>query len=79
MPTASLNLTVVDKRMMNEAEASSYCGLPSKHFKAVCPVQPLNLGGKGLRYDKQDLDQWIDSEKSDGSDVTATSVLGKLK
>ena len=78
MTTASLKISVTEKRMMNEAEASSYCGLPAEHFKAICPVAPVNLGGKGLRYDKRDLDQWINSEKTGSVDTTINSILGKL-
>jgi predicted DNA-binding transcriptional regulator AlpA len=78
MATASLNISVTEKRMMNEAEASSYCGLPAKYFKTTCPVIPINLGGKALRYDKRDLDQWIDAEKTGGTEQTRDSILGKL-
>lgn len=63
---------------MNEAEASSYFGLPAKHFKVACPVRPVNLGGKGLRYDRRDLDQWIDAEKTGDADLTHGGIPGKL-
>ena len=78
MASASLNISVTEKRMMNEGEAASYCGLPAKHFKAVCPVMPVQLGGKVLRFDKRDLDQWIDGEKSGGVDASLDSILGRL-
>ncbi len=78
MATASLNISVTEKRMMNEAEASSYCGLPAKYFKVTCPVQLVNLGGKALRYDKRDLDQWIDAEKAGSADSSRDAILGRL-
>lgn len=78
MATANLNFSVIEKRMMNEAEASSYCGLPVKHFKMCCSVQPINLGGKALRYDKRDLDQWIEGEKVGVADTSRASILDRL-
>ena len=78
MASASLNISVTEKRMMNDAEAASYCGLPAKHFKAVCPVQPVKLGGAVLRFDKRDLDQWIDGEKSGSTETNRDSILARL-
>ena len=75
---ATLNICVTEKRMMNEAEASSYCGLAAKHFKVACPVQPVNLGGKALRYDKRDLDQWIEMEKTGEADTSREAILARL-
>ena len=72
------NISVINKRMMNETEAASYCGLPAKHFKAVCPVQPVDLGGKALRFDKRDLDRWIDTEKSGSTATTHDAILARL-
>jgi len=77
MGTANLNFTVIEKRMMNEAEAASYCGLPVKHFKAACPVQLVNLGGRKV-YDKRDLDQWIDTEKAGSTDTSRDTTLARL-
>ena len=60
MSSASLNISVVEKRMLKQSEAASYTGLPVKHFKSTCPVQPIELRHGTLLYDKHDLDQWID-------------------
>ena len=78
MATASLNISVTEKRMMNEAEASSYCGLAVKHFKEACPVQPVNLGGNAVRFDKRDLDQWIDTVKTGSVDTSREAILARL-
>lgn len=77
MASASLNISVTEKRMMNEAEAASYCGLPAKHFKAVCPVNQVILGGRKV-YDKRDLDQWIDTEKSGTVEASRDEILARL-
>ncbi len=79
MATASLSISVTEKRMLNEAEAASYCGLLAKHFKAICTVQPVLLGGRERRFDKRDLDQWIDHEKAGGAELTRESILARLE
>lgn len=78
MAAATLNLNVVEKRMLKESEAASYCGLAAKHFKAICPVVPVTMGGRFQLWDKRDLDQWIDTKKSDLSDAGQAAILGKL-
>ena len=79
MATASLNISVTEKRMMNEAEAANYCGLAAKHFKNFCPVAPVPLAGKVLRFDKRDLDHWIDSEKTGAAETSQSAILGPLE
>lgn len=78
MGAATLNLNVVDKRMLSAPEAASYCGLPAKHFNTVCPVPPVSLGGKFRLWDKRDLDQWIDTEKAGLTDASQSAILGRL-
>lgn len=78
MPAATLNLNVVDKRMLSATEAASYCGLTVKHFKAFCPVQPVNIGGRFPLYDKRDLDQWIETEKADAANASQSAILERL-
>lgn len=79
MAGATLNLSVIDKRMLNATEAASYCGLPSKYFKAACPVQPVQLAQKFQLYDKHDLDQWIETEKAGAADTSQDAILGRLE
>ena len=61
MSVANLNIIVTERRMLSDADAAIYCGLPAKHFKVFCPVQPVQLGGKVLRFDKRDLSQIVDA------------------
>lgn len=76
MSNASLSISVIAKRMFNMTEAASYTGLPVKHFKAICPVQPIELRrGKAL-FDKFDLDTWIDGEKT-GTEMTSQDAILK--
>ncbi|HWL56420.1 MAG TPA: hypothetical protein VNQ78_07035 [Paracoccus sp. (in: a-proteobacteria)] len=78
MAAATLNLTVLEKRMLSAAEAASYCGMVPKHFKALCPVQPVSMGGRFVLWDKRDLDQWIDTEKAGFVDASHDAILGRL-
>jgi hypothetical protein len=59
MGTTSLNINVIEKRMMNATEAAHYCGLAVKHFKSFCPVQPVLIPPKYKQYDRVDLDKWL--------------------
>ena len=78
MGQAMLNVTVVEKRMLNATEAASYCGLPAKHFAATCPEQPVELR-PGLRlWDRRDLDRWLDGLKQGTEATTREQILGKL-
>ena len=56
MSSVSLNISVVEKRMLSTTEAADYTGLPRKHFKVTCPVQPIELRPGTVVYDKRDLD-----------------------
>ena len=78
MAQTSLNISLVEKRMMSASEAAHYCGLPVKHFKASCPVRPVELPRDNLRYDKSDLDDWIDGLKSMTGTVTQAEIIGRL-
>lgn len=78
MSVANLNISVTEKRMLSDAEAATYCGLPSKLFKAVCPVPQVRLGQNLTRFDKRDLDTWLDAQKDEGQDTSRAAILGRL-
>jgi hypothetical protein len=79
MSTATLNLSIVAKRMLSKAEAAHYCGMAVKRFEIDCPVLPVRFPNGDYRWDTRDLDQWIDSLKQ-GSEQTETvdSILARL-
>ncbi|MGR3502219.1 hypothetical protein [Pseudaestuariivita sp.] len=78
MATTILNISVIDKRMLKQSEAASYAGLPVKHFKAACPVRPVELMQGALRWDRLELDLWIDDVKSGTVTVTRETILDRL-
>lgn len=78
MATTNLNISVIDKRMMKQAEAASYVGLPVKHFRSVCPVRPVELTQGALLWDRRDIDHWIDNVKSGAVTDTRDNILDRL-
>lgn len=78
MATTNLNISVIDKRMMKQSEAASYSGLPVKHFKAACPVRPVELKEGTLLWDRKDIDLWIDGVKPGAVTVARDDILGRL-
>lgn len=78
MGNANLNISVIEKRMLRQSEAASYTGLAVKHFKATCPVQPVEMRPGTALWDKRDLDRWIDEMKEGHEMVTRDAILSKL-
>lgn len=55
----------IDPRLVYKKDAAFYCSMGVESFSANCPVAPIRIGPgmRGLRYDLDDLDGWIDSVK----------------
>jgi hypothetical protein len=79
MSSARLHFTTIYKRMFDVTEAADYCGMATKHFKALCPVVPVALANRIERFDKRDLDQWIDNVKTGAADTSQAAILGRLE
>ncbi len=75
---ATLNLSIIEKRMLNATQAAEYCGIPARYFNSICPVQPVALASKYHLYDKRDLDLWIDNEKTGAADASQSAIVGRL-
>lgn len=78
MANANLTINVNEKRMLKQSEAAVYTGLPLKHFKATCPVPPIEIRPGMILWDKRDLDNWIDAIKEGAEMATQDVILGKL-
>ncbi|MBQ4808901.1 hypothetical protein J4717_15610 [Phaeobacter sp. HS012] len=78
MATTNLNISVIDKCMMRPSEAASYSGLPVEHFKATCPVRPVELKQDTLLWDRKDIDDWIENVKSGAVSDTREDILDRL-
>lgn len=68
MSGPTFEIKVIAPRMMSMTEAARYVGLPAKRFTGSCPVPPVALPGDLKRWDKQDLDQWLDVMKTGAVD-----------
>lgn len=78
MAQTSINLSIVSKRMMSQREAADYCGLSVKRFKEHCTVEPIEVAPTKLRWDKYDLDQWLDGLKQGVDMNSREDWLSKL-
>lgn len=78
MTAHTLNIVALEKRMLNKTEAANYTGLSARHFKAICPVHPVEMRPNTLLWDKRDLDRWIDGMKEGADMATQDAILGKL-
>ena len=77
MATTTLNLSVVNKRMLSKGEAAHYCGLGVKRFDAECPVRPVRIVGRDL-WDIHELDIWLDSLKEINEEDSGESIVARL-
>ena len=75
---ATLHFNLVQKRILDHKQAAVYVGLKTtKKFDAICPEQPIELGGSVTGYDLRDLDAWIDGLKL-GAANDNTALLARL-
>ena len=77
MPSATLHLIVVPKRMLSKAEAAHHCGRPVRRFTIECPVSPVRFLNGDLRYDVRDLDAWLGGLKG-GESADADAIVARL-
>ena len=64
---------------MRRSRAAAYCSFSVPSFTRVCPVPPIDLGNGLLRWDRLEIDEWIDSLK--GSALRAETdeeILARL-
>jgi hypothetical protein len=77
MSSATLQITVVPKRMLTYSEAAHHCGRSVIRFKAECPCSPVRFPNGDQRFDVQDLDTWINSLKA-GTNDGAEAIVARL-
>jgi hypothetical protein len=53
------------------------CGLPRSQFRALCSVQPVRFTDRIERWDRRELDGWLDSFRSSGF-RDAEEILARL-
>ena len=66
------------KRLLTRAEAAGYCSISEKAFERECDVRPIDFGGRHLkRWDRFDLDAWIDRRKEGAATLSAGDWLAR--
>jgi hypothetical protein len=78
MPSATLQINVIPKRMLSQSEAAHHCGRSLSRFKIECPVQPVRFPNGDLRWDVLDCDGWLNSLKAGDGDHEADSIVARL-
>jgi hypothetical protein len=78
MAIATLNLNVIQKRMLTTREAAEHCGRPVERFEIECPAQCVRFANGDVRWDIRDLDAWIDSLKGGLSEGDAQAIVDRL-
>mgnify|MGYP000940831895 CR=1 FL=1 len=69
----------LEPRMLTRAQAAQYSGLGTR-FARCCPVRPRRIapGQQGLRYDRAELDRWLDTLPKDGQDARPSDWLARV-
>ena len=70
-------------RLLNRKEAATYCAISVPTFDRICPISPFALvknNSRLFRFDKRDIDQWIESLKglNDNQSVSKNEILDRL-
>jgi hypothetical protein len=50
-----------EPRLLTQTQAAAYCGICVQNFKKACPVHPVAFLDRIPRYDRLDLDRWLDT------------------
>jgi hypothetical protein len=78
MATTTLNLSIIQKRLLTKTEAAEHCGRPIRRFEVECPVKCVRFPNGDVRWDVRDLDAWIDSLKDGFSGADSETLLARL-
>jgi hypothetical protein len=67
-------------RLLNKAQAAAYCGMSIGSFSANCDVVPIRVqpGLRGLRYDIEDLAEWIERKKTGPQMIHPDDLIEEL-
>ena len=66
------------KRLLTLTEAASYLGMSVRKFQDVKPSLPVPMPGRMLRYDRLDLDTWVERQKQAGGEAWIEKTADEL-
>lgn len=75
---AGWEILPIGQRMMTLRLAAIYTGLPARKFKGRFPYPAVDMGGGELKYDRLDIDRWLDELKGAKVGATREEILGRL-
>lgn len=67
-------------RLLAHSQAAAYCSMPRTTFDRICNVRPIIFPGETVkRFDRRDLDAWIEGLKGILSDQESDDdILARL-
>ena len=65
-------------RLLTTAQAASYLGMSVRKFQDVRPALPVPMPGRMRRYDRLDLDSWVEVQKRAGEGVQFEQMADDL-
>jgi hypothetical protein len=65
-------------RLLTKKEAAAYCGVSVPTFSKACPVTPAELYAGLKRYDRRQLDAWIDTVSKGSGGSSFDEALDQL-
>ena len=65
-------------RLLTIAQAAEYLGMSLRKFQSVRPALPVPMPGRMRRYDRLDLDGWVEHQKRAGEDIQFEKMADDL-
>ena len=65
-------------RLLTTEQAASYLGMSVRKFQDVRPALPVPMPGRMRRYDRLDLDGWVETQKRVGEGAQLEQMADDL-
>ena len=65
-------------RLLTTEQAAQYLGMSVRKFQDVRPALPVPMPGRMRRYDRLDLDSWIEHQKRANEETQFEQIADEL-
>ena len=76
--------------LLNKEQLCAYLGVCQRTLTKICPVSPLDLGANVVRYDRRQIDAWVErlpprglvverDEEPEASAASPASALERIR
>ena len=65
-------------RLLTIGQAAEYLGMSVRKFQSVRPAIPVPMPGRMRRYDRLDLDGWVERQKRAGEEAQFEQIADDL-